>query len=100
MCRQDYRKYTCGCTKKEAFHQCYRRRGTNVVCENMGWACLPRAEHMCRKHMIKPGKDEMQRWCPKAKEEKVKEERESKIIKLKLRKEGGKKDVKKEEEDQ
>ncbi|RAK99351.1 uncharacterized protein BO80DRAFT_128457 [Aspergillus ibericus CBS 121593] len=55
-----------GCTrvavkKTEEFEQCEERRGTNVKCSPMRWRPLDPSVHMCVRHMVKPGKDEMHR---------------------------------------
>ncbi|UPX20129.1 uncharacterized protein EKO05_0010373 [Ascochyta rabiei] len=51
MCEQDYRYYTCGCRKWEEFRQC----------EPVTLIRLVDSSHMCKTHMVKPGKDEMRR---------------------------------------
>ncbi|KAF2459723.1 hypothetical protein BDY21DRAFT_336313 [Lineolata rhizophorae] len=61
MRTQDYRKYTCGCRKQEEFRQCAARQGTNVKCSPVSQNRLPNSTHMCPRHMVKPGKDEMRR---------------------------------------
>ncbi|KAF2135472.1 uncharacterized protein K452DRAFT_281471 [Aplosporella prunicola CBS 121167] len=61
MCIQDYRLYTCGCKKLEEFRQCAERQGTNVKCSPVTQQRLQDSVHMCSRHMVKPGKDEMQR---------------------------------------
>ncbi|KAI0837091.1 hypothetical protein F5Y06DRAFT_91836 [Hypoxylon sp. FL0890] len=61
MCKQYYRMYTCGCKKEEEFKQCDERLGTNVKCSRIRWEELPVSAHMCKKHMVKQGKDEMHR---------------------------------------
>jgi hypothetical protein len=61
MCTQDYRMYTCGCKKLEEFRQCAERDGTNVKCSPVVQNRLADSVHMCSKHMVKPGKDEMRR---------------------------------------
>ncbi|KAL2187957.1 hypothetical protein L209DRAFT_754146 [Thermothelomyces heterothallicus CBS 203.75] len=61
MCEQDYRYYTCGCTKMEEFRQCVARQGTNVKCSPVTKVRLPGSSYICIKHIVKPGKDEMHR---------------------------------------
>ncbi|PVH68583.1 hypothetical protein DL98DRAFT_522667 [Cadophora sp. DSE1049] len=61
MCVQTYRKCTCGCRKPEEFKQCERRLGTNVKCTPVTKEDLPESLHMCSKHMVKEGKDEVHR---------------------------------------
>ena len=61
MCEQDFRRYTCGCKKYEEFRQCAARAGTNVKCNPVSQIELPQSLHMCTRHMVKPGKDEMHR---------------------------------------
>ena len=61
MCTQDYRMYTCGCKKLEEFRQCEARLGTNVRCNPVVQNPLDPSVHMCSRHMVKPGKDEMRR---------------------------------------
>ncbi|KAL4891354.1 hypothetical protein BDV59DRAFT_182301 [Aspergillus ambiguus] len=61
MCTQYYRMYTCGCRKTEEFKQCEERQGTNVKCSPVKWEPLDPSVHMCARHMVKPGKDEMHR---------------------------------------
>jgi len=61
MCTQYYRLYTCGCKKEEEYKQCEERLGTNVKCSPMNWVPLDPSAHMCKKHMVKEGKDEMSR---------------------------------------
>ncbi|KAL6229472.1 hypothetical protein BDW75DRAFT_97594 [Aspergillus navahoensis] len=61
MCIQYYRLYTCGCKKNEEFKQCNERLGTNVKCSPVRLEPLDPSVHMCAKHMMKPGKDEMHR---------------------------------------
>lgn len=53
--------YTCGCKKFEEYRQCHPRQGTNVKCSPVEQVRLPDSAHMCTKHMVKPGKDEMKR---------------------------------------
>ncbi|KAF2257522.1 hypothetical protein CC78DRAFT_483662 [Lojkania enalia] len=53
--------YTCGCKKLEEFRQCQPRVGTNVKCSPVTQTRLPDSVHMCSRHMVKPGKDEMRR---------------------------------------
>ena len=59
MCIQFYREYTCGCIKKEEFVQCEKRLGSNVRCDPVRQMPLPGALHMCIRHMVREGKDEM-----------------------------------------
>jgi len=61
MCIQTYRLYTCGCKKPEEFKQCRERQGTNVKCTPTTREELAESLHMCSKHMVKVGKDEMRR---------------------------------------
>ncbi|CZT52446.1 uncharacterized protein RSE6_13782 [Rhynchosporium secalis] len=61
MCVQTYRKYSCGCRKPEEFKQCLARQGTNVKCRPITKEDLAESVHMCSKHMVNPGKDEMHR---------------------------------------
>lgn len=61
MCKQMYRLYTCGCTKDEEFKQCVERQGTNVKCTPVKREPMDPSVHMCKKHMVKEGKDEMRR---------------------------------------
>ncbi len=61
MCEQDYRMYTCGCKKLEEFRQCEERQGTNVKCTPVKMTKVQDSVHMCSKHMVKEGKDEMHR---------------------------------------
>ncbi len=61
MCIQYYRMYTCGCRKEEEFQQCEGRIGTNVKCTPVIWEALPVSLHMCKRHMVKEGKDETRR---------------------------------------
>ncbi|QKX54495.1 uncharacterized protein TRUGW13939_01582 [Talaromyces rugulosus] len=61
MCTQFFRMYTCGCRKTEEFQQCPERFGTNVKCSPVRWTESGASLHMCIKHMVKPGKDEMRR---------------------------------------
>ena len=53
--------YTCGCKKYEEFRQCTERQGTNVKCSPVSPNKLDDSLHMCPRHMVKPGKDEMRR---------------------------------------
>lgn len=59
MCKQYFRVYTCGCKKLEEFVQCQARQGTNVKCLPTTQVPLAVSVHMCSKHMVKPGTDEM-----------------------------------------
>lgn len=59
MCIQYYREYTCGCEEEEEFVQCDKRLGTNVRCDPVRQKPLPAAVHMCVRHMVQEGKDEM-----------------------------------------
>ncbi|ODA82432.1 hypothetical protein RJ55_00939 [Drechmeria coniospora] len=61
MYKQFYRIYTCGCRKPEEFVQCSDRIGTNVKCTPVTWQPKDPSVHMCTKHMVKVGKDEIQR---------------------------------------
>ncbi|KAL4916232.1 hypothetical protein BDW62DRAFT_212104 [Aspergillus aurantiobrunneus] len=61
MCTQFYRMYSCGCKKPEQFKQCDERLGTKVKCDPIKSEPLPESEHMCSRHMVKPGNLEMRR---------------------------------------
>lgn len=61
MCLQYYVTYTCGCQKNLRFIQCEERRQTNVKCHPVRRVEEEAAEHMCSKHMVRPGTDEMRR---------------------------------------
>ncbi|KAF2149012.1 hypothetical protein K461DRAFT_271589 [Myriangium duriaei CBS 260.36] len=63
MCIQHYREYTCGCQLATEFEQCRLRHGTNVKCEGSGLRQQTDSKsfHMCSKHLVAPGKDEMSR---------------------------------------
>lgn len=61
MCVQTYRLYTCGCKKPEEFIQCPARLGTNVKCTPVTKDNPSESMHICSKHMVKEGKDEMRR---------------------------------------
>lgn len=61
MCTQTYIKYTCGCEKNSEFKQCAARIGTNVHCDRISKEKEKDSAHMCKSHMVKPGKDEMRR---------------------------------------
>lgn len=45
----------------EEFKQCDERFGTNVKCSPVKEEKLDPSVHMCARHMVKPGKDEMRR---------------------------------------
>ena len=59
MCEQDYRQYSCGCKREGEFRQCTARAGTNVKCDPVTPNDPVRANHMCVRHMVYPGNDEM-----------------------------------------
>lgn len=61
MCVDKVRHYSCECMQIASFEQCQEHRGTNVRCDPVRRERLPDATHMCKKHMVKPGKDELRR---------------------------------------
>jgi len=59
MCKQETRKYSCGCIKPEMFIQCEELLGSNVRCPRLEKVKLAEALHYCRDHLVEEGTGEI-----------------------------------------
>ena len=53
MCKQYFRKYTCGCQRKEQFVQCDTHRGTILQCARTENQKPELATNYCSQHLVK-----------------------------------------------
>jgi hypothetical protein len=68
MCIQYYRRYTCGDKRKEDFHQCEKRRGTNVRCTPLEEKFYEESAHYCVDHIVSSEINEKMKRIPPKKE--------------------------------
>ena len=59
--KQIYRQYTYRYTKDKEFKQYIKRQGTNVKCTLVVREALDPSVHICKKYIVKKGKDEIRR---------------------------------------
>jgi len=59
MCKQETRKYSCGCIKPEMFIQCEELLGSNARCPRLEKVKLAEALHYCRGHLVEEGTGEI-----------------------------------------